>query len=74
MPELVRVARQIEMSFFEKMHAYDRVPRRHQRETGGKVIGVRWVDANTGDAVKPDYRSRLVARNSPPTQMTRYMP
>ena len=30
--------------------------------TGGKIIGVRWVDVNKGDSTDPDYRSRLVGR------------
>ena len=44
------------------MHAYDRVPREHQKQTGGKVIGTRWVDVNKGDTAQPDYRSRLVGQ------------
>ena len=30
--------------------------------TGGKIIGVRWVDANKGDTTEPDCRSLLVGR------------
>ena len=44
------------------MGVYDRVPQWHQKEYGGKVIGVRWVDVNKGDAAAPDYRSRLVGQ------------
>ena len=29
---------------------------------GGKIIGVRWVDANKGDQEHPDMRSRLVGQ------------
>ena len=29
---------------------------------GGKIIGVRWVDANKGDHEHPDMRSRLVGQ------------
>ena len=29
---------------------------------GCKVVGSRWVDVDKGDASKPDYRSRLVAK------------
>ena len=61
-PDLVRKARQVEMQFFDKMHVYDRVPRQHQLEHGGKVIGTRWVDVTKGDTANPDYRSRLVAQ------------
>ena len=61
-PELVHAARAIEMSYFEKLGVYERVPRSHQVATGGKVIGVRWVDVNKGDAQDTNYRSRLVGR------------
>ena len=30
--------------------------------TGRKLIGARWVDVNKGDEVRPEYRSRLVAK------------
>ena len=32
------------------------------KTTGKRPIGVRWVDINKGDAVNPEYRSRLVAK------------
>ena len=41
---------------------YKIVPRSHQRATGGKIIGTRWVDVNKGDTEVPDCRSRLVGR------------
>ena len=41
---------------------YDVVPESEQRETGGKIIGTRWVDTNKGDSVNPECRSRLVGR------------
>ena len=44
------------------MHVYDRVPRDHQKQNGGTVIGVRWVDVNKGDSATPDYRSRSVGQ------------
>ena len=50
------------MEFFDRMQVYTRVPRSHQREHGGKIIGVRWVDVNKGDEKKTDYRSRLVGQ------------
>lgn len=61
-PSLVRKARQVEMYVFKNMHVYDRVPRDSQKETGGKVIGVRWVDVNKGDEEKTDDRSRHVGQ------------
>ena len=61
-PELVKKAREVEMTFFRKMEVYTRVPRAMQRMKGGKIIGVRWVDVNKGDAANPDMRSRLVGQ------------
>ena len=61
-PDLVKKARAEEMSYFKKLKVYDVVPRSHQRTTGGKVIGTRWVDVNKGDAANPNCRSRLVGR------------
>ena len=61
-PTLMKEARQMEMKYVEEMKVYDRVPRAQQKETGGKIIGVRWVDVNKGDATKTDYRSRLVGQ------------
>ena len=58
----VAKARQLEMDYFEGMRVYDRVPRSHQRLTGGKIIGTRWVDVNKGDSANKDYRSRLVGK------------
>ena len=61
-PELVRLARAEEMSYFKKLGVYDVVPRSDALRTGGKVIGTRWVDVNKGDSTNPNCRSRLVGR------------
>ena len=61
-PELVHAARAVEMEYFGNLGVYEKVPRSHQIATGGKVIGVRWVDVNKGDATDVNYRSRLVGR------------
>ena len=53
-PELVKHAREVEMTFFRKMQVYTRVHRGMQKMNGGKVIGVRWVDVNKGDSEKPE--------------------
>ena len=39
-----------------------KVPRSHQFASGGKVIGVRWVDVSKGDATDVNYKSRLKGR------------
>ena len=61
-PGLVKAARDEEMAYFKKLGVYRSVPRSHQKSTGGKVIGTRWIDVNKGDASEPNYRSRLVGR------------
>ena len=61
-PSLVKAARALEMEYFKKLGVYEVVPREHQHATGGKIIGVRWVDVNKGDATETNYRSRLVGR------------
>ena len=62
-PEQVRIARQEEMAEFRKHNVYEKMPIQEcLQRTGRKPIGVRWVDINKGDEVKPKYRSRLVAK------------
>ena len=60
-PELVKSARAAEMEYFDRLGFYERVPF-HKVATCGKVIGVRWVDVNKGDATDTNYRPRLVGR------------
>ena len=62
MPDLLVKAREEEMQYFKRLGVYKVVPRSMQREIGGKIIGARWVDVNTGDIDHPDCRSRLVGR------------
>ena len=61
-PEFVHAARALEMEYFHKLGVYEKVSREDQMATGGKIIGVRWVDVNKGDALDVNYRSRLVGR------------
>ena len=58
-PELVQKARALEMVYFRRMVVYTKVDRSMAR--GRKVIRTKWVDANKGDSLNVDYRSRLVA-------------
>ena len=61
--EEVRKARVEEMGEFAKHQVYEKVPTEEcWRETGAAPIGTRWVDVNKGDDDKPEYRSRLVAK------------
>ena len=62
-PLLVKRAREEEMKEFSNHGVYAKVPLRECFErTGKKPIGVKWVDINKGDEEKPEYRSRLVAK------------
>ena len=61
-PELVKAGRDVEMGFFKNMRVYDRVPRAEQKQTGGKIIGTKWIDVNKGDSDNPRIRSRLVGK------------
>ena len=45
-PDLMIQARREEMTYLKKLGVYKVVPRFHQRQHGGKVIGTRWVDVN----------------------------
>ena len=62
-PELMIKARQDEIAYFRDMGVYEKVDV-HEcwKQTGKAPIAVRWVDTNKGDSAKPNYRSRLVAK------------
>ncbi len=63
--DLVKQARAEEMGEFRKHEVYKKVPINLCWETIGRApIGVRWVDINKGDKVNPEYRSRLVAKET----------
>ena len=61
-PELAHAARAVEMEYFHKVEVYENVSRDRQVASGGKIIGIRCVDVNKGDALDVNYRSRLVGR------------
>ena len=61
-PELVHAARALEMEYFHKLGVYEKVSREHHASTGEKIIGIRWVDVDKGDALDVNYRFRLVGR------------
>ena len=53
-------SRRLELEFVRKMIVYAKVPR---ADTGdAKIVTIKWIDADTGDAQNPNYRSRLVGR------------
>jgi hypothetical protein len=62
-PQLVKAAREEEMTFLKTKRVYDKVPIEEARRITGKApIGTRWIDINKGDEANPDYRSRWVAQ------------
>ena len=60
--EEVKKARTLEMDYFKKQGVYRKVPVTQCYTEGLRPITVRWLDTNKGDPEKPNYRSRLVAR------------
>ena len=62
-PGGVRKARTDEIDYYRKMGVYIKVPIAECiAKTGQRPIGVRWVDTDKGDRDRPNYRSRLVAK------------
>ena len=63
-PDLVKEARAKEREWVKKQQIWRIVPRAQCLErTGRPPIPLRWVDTNKGDRVKPNYRSRIVAKD-----------
>lgn len=61
--EGVNKARAEDIAEVHKHNLYTKVPIKECWDNTGKgPIGTRWVDANKGDEVNPEYRSRLVAQ------------
>ena len=59
----VEAARAEEIATVKKMNVWVKVDRDQcMRETGRPPIKLRWVDVNKGDNMKPNYRSRIVAK------------
>ena len=61
-PAMVKAARKEELDQVHKHKVYRKVLRQMARDRGKRVIGVKWVDLNKGDDSRPNYRSRLVAK------------
>ena len=62
-PKVAKLARQEEIDYIHKMNLYTKVPVQECHQKAGKgTISVRWIDVNKGDIERPNYRSRLVAR------------
>ena len=61
--DLVRAARREEMEYFAAKRVCTNVSRKDTMLDHGKPsISVKWIDVNKGDGDKPNYRSRLAAR------------
>ena len=64
-PNKVKQARQEEIAYVTKMNLYTKVPITEcLQRTGKQPIAVRWIDINKGDQINPNYRPRLVAKES----------
>ncbi len=63
--ELVQKTRMIEMETSKKTGVYAKVPLEDcWKDTGKKPLGVKRADVNKGDAKHPEYRSRVVAKET----------
>ncbi len=63
-PEEVTKARAEEVQFYKSRKVYTKVPKSQcWKRTGKAPIPVRWIDHNKGDKTRPNYRSRLVAKD-----------
>ena len=60
-PELLKVSRQVELDFMNRLGVYRKRPRTWATDRGIPVIPTKWVDVNKVDAKQPEYRSRLCA-------------
>ena len=64
-PQKVKQARREEIEYVRKMSLYQKVPIKEcVRETRRQTISVRWIDISKGDEGHPNYRPRLVARET----------
>ena len=62
-PHMVMKARAEELDYFNSMGVYEYAKIDEcWKLTGKQPIGTRWIDVNKGDSLKPNYRSRLVAK------------
>ena len=53
------------IAYFKSMEVYEKVSLQERwDEIGVGPIAVRWVDINKGDMANPNYRSRLVAKET----------
>ena len=62
-PSLVQGTRKEELKYFDEMGVYKYATMEEcWSATGAGPIGTRWIDINKGDTNRPNYRSRLVAK------------
>ena len=57
-------ARKLEIEFLRRMKVYEKLPRTAAAQDGCKIITTRRIDINKGDATSPNYRARLVGRET----------
>ena len=61
-PIEVRRARMVEIEYARRKKVWTKIRRAEARRRGLKIIKVRWIDVNKGDALDPNIRCRLVAK------------
>ena len=63
-PKAVRQARLKEVKHVKEKEVWQPISWDEARRRGWKVVKTRWIDVNKGDEDTPNYRSRLVAKES----------
>ena len=58
----MRLACRLEIDYIEKKPVWDKVKRNLAKEWGWKVVKSRWIDINTVDDDRPNYRTRFVGK------------
>ena len=60
--EEVKKARVKEIGYAEETGVWTKITSAEAEKRGYEIIKTRWIDINTGDEERPNYRSRLVAK------------
>ena len=61
-PKGVRQARAKEIEYISQKEVWWKADEAEALKLGCKVVGGRWVDVDKGDIHRPDYHSRIVAK------------
>ena len=63
-PALVEQARKLEIDYMHKLKVYEEATFKEWRDSGCRLIPMRWLDVNKGDSENLDIRSRAVLQET----------